>query len=69
MSAELRCWLCSGEIPTTERSKTLGDLNVPVHVGCFDRLFETRAPKSWSSDASPAAPRDPADHPRQTSAD
>jgi len=52
MSPESRCWLCSGEIQATERSKTLGDLTVPVHVGCFDRLFETRAPKSWSD--SPA---------------
>jgi hypothetical protein len=62
MSSEPRCWLCSGEIQTTERSKSLGDLNVPVHVGCFDRLFETRAPKSWSSDTPP-------DHPGRTSAD
>jgi hypothetical protein len=69
MSAEPRCWLCSGEIPTTERPRTLGDLNVPVHVGCFDRLFETHAPKARSADTPPAAPSDPADYPGRTSAD
>ena len=52
MSSEPRCWLCSGEIPATERPRTLGDLNVAVHVECFDRLFESRTPKSWSSEAS-----------------
>ena len=51
MSGEPRCWLCSGEIPATERPRTLGDLDVAVHVGCFDRLFESRASKSWSSEA------------------
>jgi hypothetical protein len=53
VSAEVRCWLCSGEIQPTERSKTLGDLNVPVHIGCFDRLFDTRAPRSWSESSPP----------------
>jgi hypothetical protein len=67
MSAEPRCWLCSGEIPATERPKTLGDLNVSVHGGCFERLFDTRGPKSWS-DASPV-PSDPPDSGRRSAGD
>ena len=59
MSAEPRCWLCSGEIQATERTRTLGDLNVPVHVGCFDRLFETQGPTSWSSDSSSESSDEP----------
>jgi hypothetical protein len=59
MSSESRCWLCSGEIQASERSKTLGDLNVSVHIGCFDRLFETRGTKSWSDSPDKGAEEPP----------
>jgi hypothetical protein len=67
MSAEPRCWLCSAEIPPTERPKTLGDLDVSVHGGCFERLFETRGPKSWSD--APAESSDPPESGRRVSGD
>ena len=31
----------------------MADLNVLVHVGCFDRLYETEGVKSWSTDRRP----------------
>jgi hypothetical protein len=67
VSGNTRCWLCSGEIQPAERSKTLGDLNVPVHLSCFDRLFDTRAPRSWS-ESSPRGSAEPPDEPRRSSA-
>jgi hypothetical protein len=68
MSERLRCWLCSGEIQTGERSKTLGELNVPVHLGCFDRLFDTRAPRSWSDSSAPSADEPPHEQRRSPAA-
>jgi len=67
MSERSRCWLCSGEIQIGERSKTLGELNVPVHLGCFDRLFDTRAPRSWS-DSSARSSDEPPDKQRRSPA-
>jgi hypothetical protein len=45
-----RCWFCSEEIRSAERAKVVADLSVLVHVGCFDRLYETDGVKPWSSD-------------------
>jgi len=59
VSDGLCCWVCSGEIQAGERSKTLGELNVPVHLGCFDRLFDTRAPRSWTESASRSSDESP----------
>jgi hypothetical protein len=28
----------------------VADLNVVVHVGCFDRLFGSEGPRSWSTE-------------------
>ena len=49
-----RCWFCSEEIPSTERAKVVAELNVLVHVKCFDRLYEREGVRSWSAKPRPA---------------
>jgi hypothetical protein len=59
VSLSSRCWFCSGEIGATDRAKVVADLNVVVHAGCFDQLYETEGLRSWSIDrrgAEPCAP-------------
>jgi hypothetical protein len=54
VTSNSRCWFCSEEIRPSDRTKVVADLNVRVHVGCFDRLYETEGVKSWSTDRRPA---------------
>jgi hypothetical protein len=61
MTSTSRCWFCSEEIRATDRTKVVGDLNVAVHVGCFDRLYDTTGPISWSSERRPPAHNEPND--------
>jgi hypothetical protein len=61
VTAPPRCWFCSGEIRSTERTKAVADLNVLVHVGCFDRLFESEGPRSWSAERRTAERQGPKD--------
>jgi hypothetical protein len=49
-----RCWYCSEEIASTERTRVVADLNVLVHVGCFDRLYASEGLASWSTLRRPA---------------
>ena len=57
----VNCWFCSEEIRPTDRTKVVAGLNVLVHVGCFDRLYETEGPKPWSNDRRVAERGDPPD--------
>ena len=71
MGLAARCWYCSEEIGSAERAKVVGDLNVRVHVGCFERLYETESVKPWStprrSGEAPKPPPDDEDEDSRTS--
>jgi hypothetical protein len=54
----VRCWFCSGEIRATDRSRVVADLNVTVHSGCFDQLYESEGPRPWSAGHRPLEPRE-----------
>jgi hypothetical protein len=45
-----RCWYCSEDLRPTDRAKVVADLSVTVHAACFDKLYATEGPRSWSND-------------------
>jgi hypothetical protein len=61
MTSTSACWFCSEEIRPTDRTTVVADLNVVVHAGCFERLYETAGPTSWSSERRPPAHNHPSD--------